>query len=213
MPRRVSSPLDRRVTSKFGGKRIRLKQKVVVGAALLLGGPVITTSLAATVTISGTGNTNAVEFGQGSQVAVACDTSINTAITEAWDTGTARFKVTAIVLTNLNLTDSHTALISDQGCGTKAIKIGLVGSSGMLTIGTTANTPAVVVIPTANTPAGTSPLSQGATGVGTSTTTDLLGGTAAVTGSTTTAATLTFTLPSSVNLDPANILRVSLESA
>lgn len=175
---------------------------------MLLGGPVISTSLAATLTITGTGNSNAVEFGQGSQVAVACDTSINTAISESWETSTSRFKVTGIVLTNINLTDSHTALTSNAGCGTKAIKVGLVGSNGFLTIGTTSTSPTTLVLPTTATS-----ITDGSSGAGTTATSNLIGGTAAVTFSSIETSTVTFTLPASVSLDPASIIRISLESA
>jgi hypothetical protein len=188
---------------------------------MLVAIPLVTTTLAATVAINGNGNSNAVEFGQGSQVAVACDTTINTAISETWDSTATRFRVTAIVLTGLNLTDAHTATTSDQGCGTKALKIGLVGNSGQLNVGYSSGAtagPITLVLPTVTTSAGVSPFTAGATGAGTSSQTVLLGGTAATDCTAgVTNCTLTFTLSTSLvgtsSLDPANVLRVALESA
>jgi hypothetical protein len=229
MPR-VSSPLDRRVTARFGGVRIRMKRRVIIGIAMLLGGPIISTSLAATLTINGTGNV-AVEFGQGSQVAIGCDTSINTSITEVWDSATARFKVEAIVLTNLNNTlMDTTTLVNNQGCGGKAIKISLVDTgSAIMTIGNVDSAPATLVLPatgqsitrigdstTALSESRTAawPGSQSAwplSSIYTSASTNFIGGSGYI-GSFGTNATLMYFLPKNLSIDPGRILRVALET-
>jgi hypothetical protein len=227
MPR-VSSPLDRRVTARFGGVRIRMRRRVMVGIAMLLGGPIITTSLAATLTINGTGN-NAVEFGQGSQVAIGCDTSINTAITEVWDSATTRFKVESIVLTNLDTRQIDTStIVNNQGCGGKALKISLIDTAtNVMTIGTVATSPVTLVLPDTSvvrigdsttalaveTATATWPglIGNWATSSNfTSASTNLIGGKGYIkTGS---AGTLIYFLPSSISIDPGRVLRVALET-
>ena len=239
MPR-VSSPLDRRVTARFGGVRIRMRRRVLIGVAMLLGGPIISTSLAATLTINGTGN-QAVEFGQGSQVAIGCDTTINTAITEVWDSPTARFKVEAIVLTNLDIrkTDTMTVL-NNQGCGGKALKITLVDTStSVMTIGNVATSAATIVLPSYQeaTAAGTPfyQIGDSTTATSTSTTTTYPGSQNAWPASSTfTSAstnfiggkgyignwstgtgqnvTLMYFLPTTLSIDPGRVLRVALET-
>lgn len=229
MPR-VSSPLDRRVTARFGGVRIRLRRRVLIGIAFLLGGPIISTSLAATLTINGTGNA-AVEFGQGSQVAIGCDTSINTAITEAWDTATARFKVESIVLTNLdNRQTDTTTVVNNQGCGGKALKISLIDTStSIMTIGTVANSSVTFVLPASSasfTRIGDSTTATSVSATGAwpgsisawpsssnfaSASTNLIGGSGYI-GSFGQNSTLIYFLPTSISIDPGQVLRVALET-
>lgn len=230
MPR-VSSPLDKRVKARFGGVRIRLRRRVIIGLAMLLGGPIISTSLAATLTINGTGNT-AIEFGQGSQIAVGCDTTINTAVTEVWDTATARFKVESIVLTNLNNQRvDTTTIVNDQGCGSKAIKISLIDTAtSVMTIGNVANSPVTLVIPeiaigesttgvsalttgqydgTANPPNATTwPQST----IWTPSTTSMLGGRAYISAAASTSSRLIYFLPTNLSVNPGLVLRVALET-
>jgi hypothetical protein len=230
MPR-VSSPLDKRVKARFGGVRIRLRRRVIIGLAMLLGGPVISTSLAATLTINGTGNV-AIEFGQGSQVAVGCDTTINTAITEVWDTATTRFKVESIVLSNLDNRAADTStIVNNQGCGNKAIKISLIDTAtSVMTIGNVANSSVTLIVPTiaigdsvtavstltsgqfngtANAPSSTTwPLST----IWSSGTTNMLGGRAWMNASAGQNNSLRFYLPSNLSIDPGLVLRVALET-
>jgi hypothetical protein len=233
MPR-VSSPLDKRVTARFGGVRIRMRRRVLVGLAMLLGGPIVSMSLAATLTINGTGNA-AVEFGQGSQVAVGCDTTINTAITEVWDTPTVRFKVESIVLTNLDNRRADTAtIVNNQGCGNKAIRISLIDTgTAVMTIGNVARSSVTLIVPsiqignvdtgtasvttgqwdgTANAPtsgvSGTWPLST----IWSAGTTNMLGGRAYISAAETSTATLKYFLPTTLSIDPGQVLRVALET-
>jgi hypothetical protein len=199
---------------------------------MLLGGPIISTSLAATLTINGTGNT-AIEFGQGSQVAIGCDTSINTAITEVWDTATTRFKVEAIVLTNLdNRQSDTTTTVNNLGCGGKAIKISLVDTAtSVMTIGNVATSAVTIIIPPSNpTPSFTRigdsttatsvsataayPGSQSAwptSSIYSSASTSLLGGSGYI-GTFGQNATLMYFLPANLSIDPGRVLRVALET-
>jgi len=230
MPR-VSSPLDKRVKARFGGVRIRLRRRVIIGVAMLLGGPIISTSLAATLTINGTGNV-AVEFGQGSQIAVGCDTTINTAITEVWDTATTRFKIESIVLTNLNNTRADTTtIVNNQGCGGKAIKISLIDTAtSVMTIGNVANSSVTLIVPeiaigesttgvsaltsgqydgTSNAPNSTTwPLST----IWSPNTTNMLGGKAYISAAASSTSRLIFFLPTNLSIDPGRVLRVALET-
>ena len=235
MPR-VSSPLDRRVTARFGGVRIRMRRRVLIGIAMVIGGPIITTSLAATLTINGTGNA-AVEFGQGSQVAIGCDTSINTAVTEVWDTATTRFKVESIVLTNLDIRQTDTTtIVNNQGCGGKAIKISLVDTAtSVMTIGNVATSAVTVVLPSSQGAAAATPAftrigdSTTATSVSATTTypgtvtqfpsssiytsgsTNFLGGSGYI-GNFGQNSTLVYFLPTNLSIDPGRVLRVALET-
>lgn len=230
MPR-VSSPLDKRVKARFGGVRIRLRRRVIIGLAMLLGGPIITTSLAASLTINGTGNV-AIEFGQGSQIAVGCDTTINTAITEVWDTATTRFKIESIVLNNLDNRAADTSTtVNNQGCGNKAIKISLIDTaSSVMTIGNVANSSVTLVIPTiaiGDTATGVSALTSGQfngtanapnsttwplSTIWSAGTTNLLGGRAFMSAAASTNSTLKYFLPTSMSVDPSVVLRVALET-
>lgn len=200
------SPLDRGMKSSFGGRRFRLRKRVIAGVAALIIAPYLSSSLAATVTIKG--NTgNALEFGQGSQVAIACDTTINTAVTESWETTTSRFKVTSVKLSGLNLAVDTATTSNDGGCGSKYLKLSLVDTStGVMTIGTgTAGqdsaTAVMVLLPsTITTP------TAGANGY--------LGGSSVALSGTTSDATLTITLSTSLStsIDPARVGRVALET-
>ena len=229
MPR-VSSPLDKRVKARFGGVRIRLRRRVIIGLAMLLGGPVISTSLAATLTINGTGNV-AIEFGQGSQIAVGCDTTINTAITEVWDTATTRFKVESIVLSSLDNRAADTStIVNNMGCGNKAIKISLIDTATrVMTIGNVDSSSVTLIVPTitiGDSVTAISTLTSGTyngTGVQptdqwprattfSSAATNMLGGRAWMDGAAGQNNSLRFYLPSNLSIDPGLVLRVALET-
>ncbi len=213
---RTSSPLDRRVNARFGGVRIPMRRRIILGIILLVGGPVISTTLATTLTITGTNGRTAVEFGQGSQIAVGCDTTINTAITEVWETDTVRFRVEKIVLTGLNLNAVDTATTNDTGCGNRDLKLSVVDTqTGQLQIGN-GDTGTVVTVSFGT---------GGATG--SRSTQNLLGGSIAVdiasAGLSISNATVTYTLPSPLlttagavrsprSVDPTTIARVALET-
>lgn len=131
MKKRFVSPLDGRVGSNFGGSVNNRTKKIVAGLLIAILGPLVATTLAATVTIgSGT-----LEFGQGSQAAVACDISITTSITESWYNSGPYFRVATIVLSGLNTAAG--VGVSDAGCSGKVLKVSLLGSDGTaLVLGT-----------------------------------------------------------------------------
>jgi hypothetical protein len=204
------------VNARFGGMRVPMRRRVLLGIALLVGGPIISTTLATTLTITGTNGRTAVEFGQGSQIAIGCDTTINTAITELWETTTTRFRVDKVVLTGVNLTAVDTATANDAGCGNRDLKISVVDTmTGQLLIGS-GDTATAITISFGN---------NGTAGARSSQ--NLFGGSVAVdiasAGLSLTNATVTYTLPNPMlttagavrnprSLDPGLIARVALET-
>ena len=185
MRKNVGSPLSNRVNSRFGGSVNNRSKKIIAGFLIATIGPLVATTLAASVTI-GTGT---LEFGQGSQAAVACDTSITTAITEAWyQTGTY-FRVATIVLTDFN--SAVGAGVSNAGCGGKVLKISLLGSDGTaLAIGTSGTTTSSSITITSTTVA-----------------------TPAVNGTTATLSGTTLTITVIANLDASTVYRVAVETS
>ena len=127
------SLIDRRMERKFGGNRKSYSPKVIAGAVLLLAIPLVATSLASNVVIKGAQG-GAIEFGQGHQVTVGCDLSIQTAVGESWSVDQDNFIVSTINLTGLNNDDTYeTALVSDEGCGGKTLKVALYNLSNVQT--------------------------------------------------------------------------------
>ncbi len=98
------------------------KKKTILILAGLSPIPLIGYVLAANVTILGTGGATAVEFGQGSADATACDTSMNTALNTSYN-GTT-FMLTTIVLSDVNGTSGN--------CLNKAITVSVSTSSTVL---------------------------------------------------------------------------------
>ena len=196
MHRNIGSPLAGRVSSNFGGSVNHRTKKIIVGLLIAIIGPLIATTLAASVTI-GSGST--LEFGQGSQAAVACDTSITTSITETWYQSTTVFQVATIVLTGLDTRAG--AGVSNAGCGGKTLKISLLDNSGNpLTIGSSGTaTSASVTFASTGVDGAQTLASNGVTG--------LLSTAGA-------GATLTLTIPTtSIHLDAASVYRVAVETS
>ena len=195
MRKNVGSPLSNRVNSRFGGSVNHRSKKIIAGFLIATIGPLVATTLAASVTI-GTGS---LEFGQGSQAAVACDTAITTAITETWYNTSTIFEVATIVLSDLNTAAG--AGVSNAGCGGKILKVSLLGSSGTaLTIGSSGTA----------TSASVTLASPGVNGVQTIAS----NGVTASLASAGAAATLTLTIPTaSIHLDAASVYRVTVETS
>ena len=186
MRKNVGSPLAGRVSSNFGGSVNHRTKKIIAGLLIATIGPLVATTLAASVTIGNGGN---LEFGQGSQAAVACDTSITTAITEAWHQAGTYFRVATIVLKDFN--SAVGAGVSDAGCGGKVLKISLLGSDGTaLAIGTSGITTSSSVTITSTTEA-----------------------TPEVNGTTATLSGTTLTLTVIANLDASTVYRVAVETS
>jgi hypothetical protein len=188
--RKPKSPLTNHFGENFGGGKPKRK-RVFIGAALLLIVPYIGSTLAASVTIN---SGVATEFGQGSQPTIACDQSVNTAISQTWYQTSTYFRVSTISLTNLNNASSSTL---DGGCGGKKIKLQLLNSSGTaLTIGTSSSTSVTITIPISNNDI---------------TDATLNGNTAALTNSGTTS-TVTITIPSTTAINAGDVHRITLET-
>jgi len=119
---RMDSPLSGRVSSGFGGSG-RYKNKVVFGAVIVGIVPFLLSTFAASVTVG----SGALEFGQGSQQAIACDSLVYAAISEEWhsvptptDTSAGYFRVKSLTVANLDLVN----------CGGKKLRIRLIDTQG-----------------------------------------------------------------------------------
>jgi len=185
MRKNVGSPLSNRVNSRFGGSVNHRSKKIIAGFLIATVGPLVATTLAASVTI-GTGS---LEFGQGSQAAVACDSVITTSITEAWYEAGTFFRVATISLTGLDT----------AACTGKSLKLSLLGSTGTaLTVGSAAETSITVAL--------TNISGSQATG-------STLAGSTASLSTTGTNNTLLVTLNAAVYLNAATVYRVTVETS
>jgi hypothetical protein len=197
--RRPKSPLANRMGLNFGGRKPKRK-RVFIGAALLLIVPYIGSTLAATVTISGTGGTTAIEFGQGSQVAITCDTTITSEINEAWYATSSIFRVDTVVLSGVDVRSATSATSSNQGCGAKNMTLklftGSVGSESAAVIGAGPASSVTFAVPTS----GTSVTVAGSTNI------------TAVASITDSVGVITLTIPNTVNLDASTVTRISIQT-
>jgi hypothetical protein len=194
------SPLANRIGSTFGGGKPKRK-KALIGVALLLVLPYFGSALAASVTINGTSGSGGIEFGQGSQVTVVCDSTIKTSIDEEWYATSSIFRVKTITLTGINNASALNATTDNQGCGGKALTLKLYATNTIVDIGTTAGeNSATFTIPVANAGAGT-PSITGATGL----TATSNGGASE--------SSIVLTISNSLNINATTITRVALESS
>ena len=107
------------------------KSNFILGAVVLGCIPLIVSTFAASVTV-GTGS---LEFGQGSQQATACDSTVYVAMSEEWhanpsaqDASDGFFRVRAVTISNLDLTT----------CAGKKLRVRLIdGNSAEITSGPT----------------------------------------------------------------------------
>lgn len=195
-----SSLLNGRLNSRFASRKSNRK-KIYSGIFVLLLLPYLGTTLAATVTISGNSGTNsAIEFGQGSQVSIVCDTSITTEVNESWYGTSSVFRVDSIELSGINVATDLTATTNNQGCGGKNMTVrlftGTGGSTAAAVIGSGSTSAVTFLVPTS----GTSVTVSGSTGIT---------GTASIASS---EGTITLTLPSAINLDASTVTRVAIET-
>jgi len=194
------NPLANRIGSTFGGGKPKRK-KALIGVALLLVLPYFGSTLAASVTINGTSGSGGIEFGQGSQVTVVCDSTIKTSIDEEWYATSSIFRVKTITLTGINNASALNATTDNQGCGGKALTLKLYATNTIVDIGTTAGeNSATFTIPVANAGAGT-PSITGATGL----TATSNGGASE--------SSIVLTISNSLNINATTITRVALESS
>jgi hypothetical protein len=194
------SPLANRIGSTFGGGKPKRK-KALIGIAVLLVLPYFGSTLAASVTINGTSGSGGIEFGQGSQVTVVCDSTIKTSIDEDWYATSSIFRVKTITLTGINNASALNATTDNQGCGGKALTLKLYATNTIVDIGTTAGeNSATFTVPVANAGAGT-PSITGATGL----TATSNGGASE--------SSIVLTISNSLNINATTITRVALESS
>ena len=126
----LNSPLSGRVTSRFGGAG-KYKSKLVIGVVVIALVPSLLSTFAASVTV-GTGS---LEFGQGSQQAIACDDMVYIALGEEWhpaptpaDSSAGFFRIRTATVSNLNL----------ESCAGRKLRLRLIdGTSAELVLGST----------------------------------------------------------------------------
>ena len=124
----LDSPLSGSVKSRFGGAG-KYRNKVVLGTAVVAFVPFLLSTFAASVTVG----TGALEFGQGSQQAIACDDTAYVALGEEWhasplpeDPSAGYFRLRTATISNLNLTT----------CAGKKLRLRLIdGSSAEIVLG------------------------------------------------------------------------------
>ena len=111
-------PLSSRMGSRFGGGgRSRKKKQIGAGIASLLAVTYFGSTFAASVSLG----TGALEFGQGTRGAVACDSDgITTAINEIWNNTLTQFDVATVVLSGINT----------SACAAKIFKVTLLCNTG-----------------------------------------------------------------------------------
>lgn len=117
-----STPLEGRVRSRFGGGGGH-KNKIIAGVVVVGIVPFLLSTFAASVTVG----SGALEFGQGSQQAVACDDTVYAAVSQEWhsqptdvDASAGFFRVKAITISDLNLV----------ACKGKKLRVRLIDVNG-----------------------------------------------------------------------------------
>ena len=128
----LSSPLSGNVKSRRSSG-FNTKKKILLGVAALSVIPFILSTFAASVTIG----SGPLEFGQGSEQAVACDPTVFAALSEEWhsaptnaDASAGFFRVRGVTVSNLDL----------NSCRGKKLRIRLINTQGgELAIGPTSD--------------------------------------------------------------------------
>ena len=124
----LNSPLSESMKSRFSGSG-KYKNKVVMGTAIVAFVPFLLSTFAASVTVG----SGALEFGQGSQQAIACDDTVFVALGEEWhgnpaagDSSAGFFRLRTATISNLNLTS----------CAGKRLRLRLIdGTSAEIILG------------------------------------------------------------------------------
>jgi hypothetical protein len=141
----LDSPLSGSVQSRRTGGS-RNKKKIFIGIAAVSVIPFLLSTFAASVTIG----TGALEFGQGSQQAIACDQNVFIALGEEWhanpssdDSSNGFFRVRTATISNLNL----------DACGGRKLRLRMIdGSSAELVIGNSPDAKVLQVLLPATSP-------------------------------------------------------------
>ena len=124
----LNSPLSGNVTTRRRASS-STRKKVIFGVAAVSVIPFLLSTFAASVTIG----SGALEFGQGSQQAVACDQNVFIALGQEWhanptsdDSSNGFFRVRTATISNLNL----------EACAGRKLRLRLIdGSSAEIVIG------------------------------------------------------------------------------
>ena len=118
----MGSPLGGSISSGFGGGMSR-KSKLVIGILVVVLIPFLFSTYAANVTV---GN-GPLEFGQGSQQAIACDPTVYVAMAEEWfsnpqpsDPSAGFFRVKSVTISNVDL----------NACKNKKLRVRLIDLTG-----------------------------------------------------------------------------------
>jgi hypothetical protein len=135
----LDSPLSGSVTSRRrAGSNTR--KKVIFGVAAVSVIPFLLSTFAASVTIG----SGALEFGQGSQQAVACDQNVFIALGQEWhasptpeDSSNGFFRVRTATISNVNL----------EACGGRKMRLRMIdGTSTEIIIGNTPDAKVLQVV-------------------------------------------------------------------
>mgnify|MGYP000110699303 FL=1 len=143
------SPLSGSVKSRFGGSG-RTRSKIVVAVTAIAAVPFLLSTFAASVTVG----SGALNFGQGSQQAVACDPQVYVALAQEWhsaptatDTTAGFFRVKSVTVSGLNLV----------ACQHTKLRIRLINSQGQeIVVGPTNATVLQMAVPTSDAPTSSS---------------------------------------------------------
>ena len=118
----LGSPLSGKMNNGFAGIG-GAKSKLMMGIAVVALVPFMMSTFAANVTVG----SGALEFGQGSQQAIACDPTVFVSIGEEWhsqptptDSSAGFFRVKAVTISNLDLTN----------CRSKKLRMRLINTTG-----------------------------------------------------------------------------------
>ena len=105
MAGKLGSPLSGKMSNGFAGIG-SAKSKIVMGATVIALVPFLMSTCAANVTVG----SGALEFGQGSQQAVACDQNVFIALGQEWhanpspdDSSNGFFRVRTATISNIDL--------------------------------------------------------------------------------------------------------------
>jgi hypothetical protein len=145
----LNSPLSAGVKSRFGGTG-RTRSKIVAAVAIMVSVPFILSTFAASVTV-GSGSLN---FGQGSQQAVACDSQVYVALGQEWysaptaaDATFGYFRVKSVTVSGVDLV----------ACQKTKLRIRLIDNTGReISVGPSEAKVLQMAIPTSDAPASTS---------------------------------------------------------
>jgi len=119
---KLNSPLTGRVRSGFAGTG-SVRSKIVAGAVLVGLVPFLLTTFAANVTVG----TGPLQFGQGSEQAISCDSTVYASVAEDWysqptptDSSAGYFRVSDVAISGIDLV----------ACAGLKLRVRLIGTDG-----------------------------------------------------------------------------------